>query len=65
MTDINWPEPQPDSDSERGEDPETHLLPNLERLRNMTPEERRELVGLVADWRGELVERWRERVASL
>jgi hypothetical protein len=65
MTDVNWPEPQPDPDEERGEDPEFHLLPNLQRLRNMTPEERQELRRLVADWTGELVERWRERVASL
>lgn len=65
MTDINWPEPQPDPDPERGEDSEFHLLPNPERLRNMTPEERQELIRLVVDWEGDLVARWREVVASL
>jgi hypothetical protein len=62
---MSTTEPTTEESEEHGEDPETHLLPNLERLRNMTPEERQELVNLVRDWEGDLVERWRERVASL
>jgi hypothetical protein len=60
-----WPEPADDPDVERGEDPETHLLPNLARLRAMTPDQRAELVELVRDWEGPLVERFRAQAAAV
>jgi hypothetical protein len=63
MTD--WPPPAPDPPHELGEDPQTHLLPNLERLRAMTREERRDLLRRVAEWEGPLVEQFRERVHRL
>ena len=52
-------------DREHGEDPETHLLPNMERLRAMTPAQRADLRDRVADWVGPLVEQFRQRVAEL
>jgi hypothetical protein len=65
MTEPDWPAPAHEPDIERGEDPDTHLLPNLARLQAMTPDQRRELVELVRDWEGPLVERFRARVANL
>lgn len=66
MTDQTvWPEPRPEPDVEHGEDPETHLLPNLERLRSLPPETRQELLDLVREWDGPVVERFRARVADL
>lgn len=65
MSDVQWPDPQPDPETERGENSEFHLLPTLQRLRDMTPDERAELVELIRDWEGDLVEQWRERVAAL
>ena len=62
---VVWPDPADDLDEERGEDPETHLLPNLARLRAMTVEERDIVIVLVADWRGPLVDLLRERVEAL
>jgi hypothetical protein len=60
-----WPDPAPDPPVERGEDPVTQLLPNLERLRAMTPRQRRELVRLVIDWQGPLVEWFRDTVETI
>lgn len=60
-----WPEPQPDPDVEHGEDLDSHLLPNLARLRALTPDQRHELEQLVADWVGEHVEEFRRRLRSL
>ena len=60
-----WPEPAPDPPAEPGENHETHLLPDLARLRAMTPAERAELVERVRDWQGPLVERFRNRVRGL
>ena len=59
MSDIVWPPPQPDPEAEPGEDPITHLLPNSARLRVMDPAAVLELIQLVAEWRGPLVETWR------
>lgn len=64
MTDLPI-EPVSEPAEEAGEDPETHLLPNLERLRAMTPEARRDLRDRVADWDGPLVDQFRARVAEL
>lgn len=60
-----WPGPRPDPAFEQGEDPDTHLLPNLERLRALDRDQRRRLVELVADWDGPLVEAFRARVREL
>ena len=57
--DTDWPEPQPDPDPEPGEDPVTHLLPNTARLRSMDPAAVLELIQVVRDWRGPLVDTWR------
>jgi hypothetical protein len=65
VTDAEWPKPADDPVPERGEDPVTHLLPNLERLRAMRRRQRRHLLHLVEDWIGPKVEEFRERVASL
>ena len=54
-----WPDPQPDPEVEPGEDAETQLLPNMERLRAMTREQRDDLRDRVADWVGPLVEQFR------
>jgi hypothetical protein len=62
---ARWPDPQPDPPAEPGEDFVTHLLPTLERLRAMTPRERFELLDLVDDWHGPLVERFRTWVIGL
>ena len=60
-----WPDPAPDPYVEPGEDPGTHLLPNLTRLRFMDWDERFELLELVRDWDGPIVRRWRQTVADL
>jgi hypothetical protein len=60
-----WPDPAPEPETERGEDTETHLLPNRERLARMTRAERRELADLVREWTGPVVQRWRRMVAEL
>lgn len=60
-----WPDPQPDPPEKPGEDPDTHLLPNLDRLRRMSRAERHDLRHRVADWDGPLVEQFRQRVQEL
>lgn len=65
MSDVRWPDPAPEPDTEPGEDLDSHLLPNLHRLRTMTPEQRQDLLDRVRDWVGERVEQFRERVRSL
>jgi hypothetical protein len=50
---------------EWGEDPQTGLLPDLDRLRTMTPTTRAVLVDLTADWVGPLVDAWRDDVTFL
>jgi hypothetical protein len=65
MSDIQWPDPQPEPDEERGENPEFHLLPSLARLRAMTPEERQDIVDRIKDWIGDRVEQFRARVREL
>jgi hypothetical protein len=62
---IDWPDPRPDPIVERGENLELHLLPDLQRLRALTPEQRHALVDLVADWIGPRVEVFRARVRGL
>ena len=57
-------EPAPEPEEEAGENTEFHLLPNRLRLRDMTPEQRADLVERVKDWEGREVDRWREAVAS-
>jgi hypothetical protein len=64
MTTTKPPEPQADPAEEPHEDSEWHLLPSPERLREMTPEQRAEIRAQVADWEGDLVERWQERVGE-
>lgn len=59
------PPPKPDPEVEPGEDEHTHLLPNLERLRAMKPEDRQTLKQLVSDWDGPLVVEFRQRVDEL
>jgi hypothetical protein len=62
---IVWPDPAPDPEVEPDEDPDFHLLPNRERWRRLSTEERVELLELIDDWDGPLVQRWREAVAGL
>lgn len=62
---TEWPDPQPDPAVEPGENPEGHLLPDLPRLRTLSPAQRAELLGLVADWEGDHVEEFRRRVRAL
>ncbi|HEY2303249.1 MAG TPA: hypothetical protein VGH66_15220 [Acidimicrobiales bacterium] len=61
---IDWPPPQPDPETEPGEDPETHLLPNLDRIRGMDLDDLRQLVEAVRDWEGPLVVEFRSRAAA-
>jgi hypothetical protein len=55
----------PEPAEEPGEDSESHLLPNLERLRAMPAQDREDLHELVRDWIGPKVEQFRERVTAL
>jgi hypothetical protein len=65
MAKPEWPFPRPDPEREPGEDRVSHLLPNRDRLRRMTREQRRDLLERVADWDGPLVVRFRAWVAEL
>jgi hypothetical protein len=60
---TEWPPPAEDPELEPGEDPDTHLLPNRERWRELSRRDRRELLELIEDWRGPDVERWHREVA--
>lgn len=62
---ADWPDPAPEPEVEPGENPETHLLPTLDRLRSMTREQRHDLLERVADWTGPLVDQFRARVTEL
>ena len=51
--------------TERGENLDGHLLPTLERLQDMTRDERVDLRNRVAEWAGPLVDVFRDRVDAL
>jgi hypothetical protein len=59
------PDPEPEPEDEPEEDPETGILPNREKLRSLTREERHELRDLVIDWEGENVSTWRQMVRDV
>lgn len=65
MSDPVWPDHAPEPDEERGEHPETHLLPNLDRLRAMTPEQRHDLLDRARHWMGPKVEEFRRQVREI
>jgi hypothetical protein len=59
------PHPVPEPEEEPEEDPETGILPNREKLRKLTRDQRQELVDIVGDWTGENVSTWRQMVRDV
>jgi hypothetical protein len=59
-----WPDPAPDPDPERGETHPWHLLPDPDRIRSLDFPVLAELVELVRDWDGPLVDAFRLAAAE-